>query len=98
MKRSTRANDSGGDHLANLNAADSSATAGVPVGPGTEPAIIMSPTVLRHNLANAKAAAMQAAADADAAAAEDPRILRTVLLAARAAVSRRRCRHRAPTH
>ena len=79
MKQSTRANDFGGDHLA--NAASSSATV------GTEPAIVMSPTVLRHNLAdNAKAAAIQAAADAAAAAAEnrDPRILRTVLLAAAA--------------
>ena len=71
------ANDPGGDHLA--NAASSSATV------GTEPAVMMSPTVLRHNPAdNAKAAAMQAAADAAATAAEDPRILRTVLLAAAA--------------
>ena len=77
MKRSTRANDSCGDHLA--NAASSSATV------GTEPAVMMSPTVLRHNPAdNAKAAAMQAAATAAATAAEDPRILRTVLLAAAA--------------
>ena len=78
MKQSTRANDFGGDHLA--NAASSSATV------GTEPAIVMSPTVLRHNLAdNAKTAAIQAAADAAAAAAETPRILRTVLPAAAAA-------------
>ena len=77
MKQSTRANDFGRDHLA--NAASSSATV------GTEPAIVMSPTVLRQNLAdNAKAAAIQAAADAAAAAAENPRILRTVLLAAAA--------------
>jgi hypothetical protein len=77
MKRSTRANDFGGDHP--TNAASSSATA------GTEPAIMMSPTVLRHNLAhNAEAAALQAAADADADAAaicKDPRVLRAVLLA-----------------
>ena len=43
MKQSTRANDFGGDHLA--NAASSSAT----VARGSEPAIGMSPTVLRHN-------------------------------------------------
>ena len=80
MKRSTRANDPGGDHLA--NAASSSATV------GTKPAVMMSPTVLRHNPAdNAKAAAMQAAADAAATAAEDPRILRSVLLAAAATAS-----------
>ena len=78
MKRSTRTNDPGGDHLA--NAASSSATV------GTEPAVMMSHTVLRHNgpADNAKAAAMQAAATAAATAAEDPRILRTVLLAAAA--------------
>jgi hypothetical protein len=80
MKPSTRANDFGGDHLA--NAASSSATV------GSEPAIVMSPTVLRHNLAdNAKAAAIQAAADAAAAATSEPRILRAVLLAAAATAS-----------
>jgi hypothetical protein len=77
-KQSTRTNDFGGDHLA--NAASPSATV------GSEPAIVMSPNVLRHNLAdNAKAAAIQAAADAAAAAAtSEPRILRAVLLAAAA--------------
>jgi len=81
MKQSTRANDFGGDHLA--NAASPSATV------GSEPAIVMSPNVLRHNLAdNAKAAAIQAAADAAAAAAtSEPRILRAVLLAAAATAS-----------
>ena len=50
-------------------------------------AIMMSPTVLRHNTAdNAEAAAMQAAADAAAAAAKcnDRAVLRAVLLAAAA--------------
>ena len=77
-KQSTRTNDFGGDHLD--NAASPSATV------GSEPAIVMSPNVLRHNLAdNAKAAAIQAAADAAAAAAtSEPRILRAVLLAAAA--------------
>ncbi len=55
MKRSARANDFGGDHLA--NAASSSATAGI------EPAILMSHIVLRHNLAdNAEAAKSTGAA------------------------------------
>jgi hypothetical protein len=70
-KQRTRTNDNGRVHPA--NAPSSLATA------GTEPP--MSPTVLRHNFAdNAEAAALQAAA----AAAKDPRILRTVLLAAAA--------------
>ena len=76
-KQSARANDLDGDQLA--NAASSLATV------GTDPAIMMSPNVLRHNLAdNAKAAAIQAAADAAAAATENPRILRAVLVAAAA--------------
>ena len=41
VRRLPRTNDLGGDHTA--NAASSSATA------GTDPAIMMSPTVLRHN-------------------------------------------------
>ena len=81
VRRPTRTtgNDLGGDHLA--NAASSSATV------GTEPAVMISPTVLRHNPAdNAEAAAMQAAADAAAAAAKcnDRAVLRAVLLAAAA--------------
>ena len=80
VRRPTRTgNDLGGDHLA--NAASSSATV------GTEPAVTISPTVLRHNPAdNAEAAAMQAAADAAAAAAKcnDRAVLRAVLLAAAA--------------
>ena len=75
----TTGNDLGGDHLA--NAASSSATV------GTEPAVMLSPTVLRHNPAdNAEAAALQAAADAAAAAAKcnDRAVLRAVLLAAAA--------------
>ena len=76
-KQSARANDLDGDQLA--NAASSLATV------GTDPAIMISPSVLRHNLAdNAKAAAIQAAADAAAAATENPRILRAVLVAAAA--------------
>ena len=81
VRRPTRntGNDLGGDHLA--NAASSSATV------GTEPAVMLSPTVLRHNPAdNAEAAALQAAADAAAAAAKcnDRAVLRAVLLAAAA--------------
>ena len=77
MKRSTRAQDIDRDRSA--NAASASATA----DPAS--AIMMSPTVLQHNLADhAKAAALQAAADAAAAAATDPKILRAVLLAAAA--------------
>ena len=84
VRRPTRTtgNDLGGDHLA--NAASSSATV------GAEPlaAVMISPTVLRHNPAdNAEAAAaMQAAADAAAAAAKcnDRAVLRAVLLAAAA--------------
>jgi len=77
MKRSTRAQDIDRDHSA--NAASASATA----DPAS--AIMMSPTVLQHNLADhAKATALQAAADAAAAAATDPKILRAVLLAAAA--------------
>ena len=79
VRRLPRTNDLGGDHTA--NAASSSATA------GTDPAIMMNPTVLRHNPAdNAEAAAMQAAADAAAAAAKcnDRAVLRAVLLAAAA--------------
>ena len=61
------------------NAAGSLATV------GTDPAIMISPSVLRRNLTdNAKAAAIQAAADAAAAATENPRILRAVLVAAAA--------------
>ena len=78
VRRPTRTtgNDLGGDHLA--NAASSSATA------GTDPAVMMSSTVLRHNPAdNAEAAAMQAAADA-AAKCNDRAVLRAVLLAAAA--------------
>ena len=76
VRRPTRntGNDLGGDHLA--NAASSSATV------GTEPAVMLSPTVLRHNPAdNAEAAALQAAADAAAAAAKcnDRAVLRAVL-------------------
>ncbi len=59
VKRRTRTNDNGRAHPA--NAASSIATA------GTEQP--MSPTVLRHDLAdNAEAAALQAAAAAAAAA------------------------------
>jgi hypothetical protein len=77
MKRSTRAQDIDRDHSA--NAASASATA----DPAS--AIMMSPAVLQHNLADhAKAAALQAAADAAAAAATDLKILRAVLLAAAA--------------
>ena len=81
VRRPTRTtgNDLGGDHLA--NAASSSATV------GTEPAVMLSPTVLRHNPAdNVEAAALQAAADAAAAAAKcnDRAVLRAVLLAAAA--------------
>jgi hypothetical protein len=76
-KQSARANDLDGDQLA--NAASSLATV------GTDPAIMISPSVLRRNLTdNAKAAAIQAAADAAAAATENPRILRAVLVAAAA--------------
>ncbi len=71
-KQRTRTNDNGRVHPA--NAASSLATA------GTEPP--MSPTVLRHNFADNAEAALQAAALQ--AAAKDPRILRTVLLAAAA--------------
>ena len=79
VKQRTRTNDNGRVHPA--NAASSLATA------GTEPP--MSPTVLRHNLAdNAEAAALQAAADAAAAAVapecDDVRVLRAVLMAAAA--------------
>jgi hypothetical protein len=77
VKQRTRTNDNGRVHPA--NAASSLATA------GTEPP--MSPTVLRHNLAdNAEAAALQAAADAAAAATKckDSRVLRAVLMAAAA--------------
>ena len=46
---------------------------------------MISPSVLRRNLTdNAKAAAIQAAADAAAAATENPRILRAILVAAAA--------------
>ena len=77
VRRLPRTNDLGGDRSA--NAASASATA----DPAS--AIMMSPTVLQHNLADhAKAAALQAAADAAAAAATDPKILRAVLLAAAA--------------
>ena len=71
-----RTNDLGGDHPA--NAASSSATA------GTATAIMMSPAVLRHNLADsAEAAALlvQAAAAAAAAKCKDLRVLRAVPLA-----------------
>ena len=77
MKRSTRAQDIDRDHSA--NAASASATA----DPAS--AIMMSPTAPQHNLADhAKAAALQAAADAATAAATNPKILRAVLLAAAA--------------
>ncbi len=80
VKRSTRTKGYDRDHSA--NAASASATA----DPAS--AIMMSPTVLQHNLADhAKAAALQAAADAAAAAATDPKILRAVLLAAAATAS-----------
>ena len=70
VKQRTRTTDNGRVHPA--NAASSLATA------GTEPP--MSPTVLRHNLAdNAEAAALRAAADA--AECKDLRVLRAVLLA-----------------
>jgi hypothetical protein len=70
VKRRTRTNDNGRVHPA--NAASSIATA------GTEQPMSLSPTVLRHNLAdNAEAAALQAAADAAAAAEfDDLRVLR----------------------
>ena len=71
MKRSTRTKD----HYA--NAASASATA------GPEPA--KNSSVQQHKPAeNLAAAALQAAADAAATAAEDPRILRAVLMAAAA--------------
>ena len=71
VKRRTRTNDNGRVHPA--NAARSLATA------GTEPP--MSPTVLRHNLAdNAEAAALQAAADAAAADAAECKDLRSSVL------------------
>ena len=71
VKRRTRTNDTGRVHPS--NAASSWATA------GTEPP--MSPTVLRHNLAdNAEAAALQAAADAAAADAAECKDLRSSVL------------------
>jgi hypothetical protein len=75
VKRSTSTKDNHSDHSA--NAASTSATA------GPEPARNLS--VQQHEPAeNLAAAALQAAADAAATAAEDPRILRAVLLAAAA--------------
>ena len=75
VKRSTSTKDNDSDHSA--NAASTSATA------GPEPARNFS--VQQHKPAeNLAAAALQAAADAAATAAEDPRILRAVLLAAAA--------------
>ena len=70
-----RTNDLGGDHPA--NAASSSATA------GTATAIMMSPAVLRHNLADhAEAAALQAAADAGVTPPPPPTNAMTALFSA----------------
>jgi hypothetical protein len=75
VKRSTRTKDYDSDHSA--NAASASATAG--------PEPTRNSSVQQHKPAeNLAAAALQAAADAAATAAEDPWILRAVLLAAAA--------------
>ena len=75
VRRNTRTKDNGSDHSA--NAASTSATA------GPEPE--RNSSIQQHKPAeNLAAAALRAAADAAATAAEDPRILRTVLLAAAA--------------
>ena len=71
VKRSTRTKDYDSDHSA--NAASASATAG--------PKPTRNSSVQQHKPAeNLAAAALQAAADAAATAAEDPWILRAVLL------------------
>ena len=75
VKRSTSTNDNGRGHPTNA------ASALAATGP--DPA--RNSSVQQHNLADkAEAAALQAAADAAAAATTEPRILRAVLLAATA--------------
>jgi hypothetical protein len=82
VKRSTSTNDNGRGHPANA------ASALAATGP--DPA--RNSSVQQHNLADkAEAAALQAAADAAAAAATEPRILRAVFNAAN---GRRRHRQR----